>query len=209
MTKTTKRPLAALEMEDLAAHKKPRARTQRGARLARLGGGQISAPPDDQTRPAPDCSYRLESRSLKGETLAEPFPLSSSKRTRFSGKSRRTSFRKRSRSNSLEKPKVTFWPAARQSRSAALSREIFRWLKSAKARRHSINAKSRALRVAVNRYWRVRSWLKSTRPNPPCSQAFVRIWTDFRLDNRAIRQEDWASTGVLAVAVWGLAKTNW
>ena len=41
--------------------------------------------------------------------------------------------------------------AARQSCSSVLSREMFRWLKSAKARKHPINAKSRLDSVALNR----------------------------------------------------------
>ena len=41
--------------------------------------------------------------------------------------------------------------AARQSCSSVLSREMFRWLKSAKARKQPINAKSRLDSVALNR----------------------------------------------------------
>jgi hypothetical protein len=84
--------------------------------------------------------------------------------------SRRTSFLKKSRSKALENSKVTFWPAARQFLSSVLSRAMFRWLKSAKARRHPINAKSRVLRVALK--WVIsvfgHGW-NSARPNPHCS----------------------------------------
>ena len=112
--------------------------------------------PTNQTGLAPDCSDRMERAARSGPRHDGSLSLTATKRTRFAGKSRRTSFLKRSRYSAVEKRKVTFWPAARQSLSSVPSQGMMllpvSWLNFAKAWRHPINAKSGLDSVALNRW---------------------------------------------------------